>query len=125
MKLNKKRMPYLEYPTSSSFLIFRTSSNIRTFYSALISLHTLSIHILNKNTQNYIYERRKLFKKIFVLILDEIDGAPLPTVELLVRWCTATAIEGKGKSKTKTQPLKRPIIAICNDLYATSLRPLR
>ncbi|CAB3253052.1 unnamed protein product [Arctia plantaginis] len=59
------------------------------------------------------------------LILDEIDGAPLPTVELLVRWCTATATEGKGKSKTKTQPLKRPIIAICNDLYATSLRPLR
>ncbi|XP_075980547.1 chromosome transmission fidelity protein 18 homolog [Anticarsia gemmatalis] len=59
------------------------------------------------------------------LILDEIDGAPLPTVELLVRWCTATGTEGKGKSKTKTQPLKRPVIAICNDLYATSLRPLR
>lgn len=59
------------------------------------------------------------------LILDEIDGAPLPTVELLVRWCTATATEAKGKSKTKTQPLKRPVIAICNDLYATALRPLR
>ncbi|XP_026735322.1 chromosome transmission fidelity protein 18 homolog [Trichoplusia ni] len=57
------------------------------------------------------------------LILDEIDGAPLPTVELLVRWCTATVPE--GKKKAKTQPLKRPIIAICNDLYAPSLRPLR
>ncbi|CAH0589212.1 unnamed protein product [Chrysodeixis includens] len=57
------------------------------------------------------------------LILDEIDGAPLPTVELLVRWCTATVPE--GKKKAKTQPLKRPVIAICNDLYATSLRPLR
>ncbi|KAJ8714897.1 hypothetical protein PYW08_004878 [Mythimna loreyi] len=57
------------------------------------------------------------------LILDEIDGAPLPTVELLVRWCTATATE--GKKKAKQQPLKRPVIAICNDLYATSLRPLR
>ncbi|XP_047032115.1 chromosome transmission fidelity protein 18 homolog [Helicoverpa zea] len=57
------------------------------------------------------------------LILDEIDGAPLPTVELLVRWCSATAAE--GKKKAKQQPLKRPVIAICNDLYATALRPLR
>ncbi|CAG9788572.1 unnamed protein product [Diatraea saccharalis] len=57
------------------------------------------------------------------LILDEIDGAPLPTVELLVKWCTASAVE--GKKKAKSQPLKRPVIAICNDLYATSLRPLR
>ncbi|XP_028040817.1 chromosome transmission fidelity protein 18 homolog [Bombyx mandarina] len=57
------------------------------------------------------------------LILDEIDGAPLPTIELLVKWCTA-AIDS-GKKKTKSQPLRRPVIAICNDLYATSLRPLR
>ncbi|KAJ0174799.1 hypothetical protein K1T71_009907 [Dendrolimus kikuchii] len=57
------------------------------------------------------------------LILDEIDGAPLPTVELLVKWCTATV--ETGKKKAKSQPLKRPVIAICNDLYATSLRPLR
>ncbi|KAI8439205.1 hypothetical protein MSG28_013051 [Choristoneura fumiferana] len=57
------------------------------------------------------------------LILDEIDGAPLPTVELLVRWCTSTA--AGGKKKAKAQPLRRPIIAICNNLYATSLRPLR
>ncbi|RVE49481.1 hypothetical protein evm_005822 [Chilo suppressalis] len=57
------------------------------------------------------------------LILDEIDGAPLPTVELLVKWCTVAVAE--GKKKTKSQPLKRPVIAICNDLYATSLRPLR
>ncbi|XP_061718864.1 chromosome transmission fidelity protein 18 homolog isoform X2 [Cydia pomonella] len=58
------------------------------------------------------------------LILDEIDGAPLPTVELLVKWCTATAAVA-GKKKAKTQPLRRPVIAICNNLYATSLRPLR
>ncbi|XP_060804932.1 chromosome transmission fidelity protein 18 homolog [Amyelois transitella] len=57
------------------------------------------------------------------LILDEIDGAPLPTVELLVKWCTATISD--GKKKAKSQPLRRPVIAICNDLYATSLRPLR
>ncbi|XP_034834660.1 chromosome transmission fidelity protein 18 homolog [Maniola hyperantus] len=60
------------------------------------------------------------------LILDEIDGAPIQTVELLVKWCTATASKKEdGKKKSKSQPLKRPVIAICNDLYATSLRPLR
>ncbi|KPJ12806.1 Chromosome transmission fidelity protein 18-like [Papilio machaon] len=58
------------------------------------------------------------------LILDEIDGAPTQTVELLVKWCTTTVAEG-AKKKSKTQPLRRPVIAICNDLYATSLRPLR
>ncbi|XP_049876010.1 chromosome transmission fidelity protein 18 homolog [Pectinophora gossypiella] len=59
------------------------------------------------------------------LILDEIDGAPLPTVELLVKWCTATAADSKKKGKATAHPLRRPVIAICNDLYATSLRPLR
>ncbi|VVC97898.1 unnamed protein product, partial [Leptidea sinapis] len=58
------------------------------------------------------------------LILDEIDGAPLQTVELLVKWCTASGKKEEGKKK-KSQPLRRPVIAICNDLYATSLRPLR
>ncbi|CAG5033498.1 unnamed protein product [Parnassius apollo] len=58
------------------------------------------------------------------LILDEIDGAPVQTVELLVKWCTTTLTEG-NKKKSKSQPLRRPVIAICNDLYATSLRPLR
>ncbi|XP_045451632.1 chromosome transmission fidelity protein 18 homolog [Melitaea cinxia] len=58
------------------------------------------------------------------LILDEIDGAPIQTVELLVKWCTTSIKKEEGKKKTKTQPLKRPVIAICNDLYATSLRPL-
>ncbi|XP_041982035.1 chromosome transmission fidelity protein 18 homolog [Aricia agestis] len=60
------------------------------------------------------------------LILDEIDGAPAQTVELLVKWCTASSKkEEGGKKKNKTQLLRRPVIAICNDLYATSLRTLR
>ncbi|XP_064073620.1 chromosome transmission fidelity protein 18 homolog [Vanessa tameamea] len=59
------------------------------------------------------------------LVLDEIDGAPIQTVELLVKWCTTSVKKEEGKKKNKTQPLKRPVIAICNDLYATSLRPLR
>ncbi|XP_038222698.1 chromosome transmission fidelity protein 18 homolog [Zerene cesonia] len=59
------------------------------------------------------------------LILDEIDGAPIQTVELLVKWCTASSKKEDSKKKSKSQPLRRPVIAICNDLYATSLRPLR
>lgn len=60
------------------------------------------------------------------VLSDEIDGAPIQTVELLVKWCTATTKkEEGGKKKAKSQPLRRPVIAICNDLYATSLRPLR
>ncbi|KAL4710880.1 hypothetical protein ACJJTC_002510 [Scirpophaga incertulas] len=58
------------------------------------------------------------------LVLDEIDGAPLPTVELLVKWCNASVTEN-AKKKSKVHALRRPVIAICNDLYAPSLRPLR
>lgn len=61
-----------------------------------------------------------------ILFSDEIDGAPIQTVELLVKWCTTSITKkDEGKKKNKTQPLKRPVIAICNNLYATSLRPLR
>lgn len=33
--------------------------------------------------------------------------------------------DGKTKKKKGAQPLNRPLIAICNDLYAPVLRPLR
>lgn len=61
------------------------------------------------------------------IILDEIDGAPTPSIEFLVRFATGQIIEkgkkgGKGKNKFV---LKRPIICICNDLYGANLRQLR
>lgn len=63
---------------------------------------------------------------VMVFFPDEIDGAPLPSVELLVKWCTASTSAGKGgKKKDKAHALRRPIIAIANDLYAPALRPLR
>jgi chromosome transmission fidelity protein 18 len=60
------------------------------------------------------------------IILDEIDGAPAPSVEYLVRFATGQIAEkGKKNSKGKRKMLKRPIICICNDLYGANLRQLR
>eukprot|EP01147_Barroeca_monosierra_P003527 gene3527-6145_t len=50
------------------------------------------------------------------VILDEIDGATTSAVNAVVR-----IIEGRAKGSQ----LKRPIICICNDLHAPSLRALR
>lgn len=61
------------------------------------------------------------------IILDEIDGAPAPSIEFLVRFATGQISE-KGKKGTKGKKkfiLKRPIICICNDLYGANLRQLR
>jgi chromosome transmission fidelity protein 18 len=32
---------------------------------------------------------------------------------------------GKARRRRGSEPLRRPLIAICNDLYAPALRPLR
>ncbi len=56
------------------------------------------------------------------LVIDEIDGAPVNSVQVLVNYLT----ENTKKSKAKDGPtILRPIICICNDLYATSLKQLR
>ncbi|CAG7731465.1 unnamed protein product [Allacma fusca] len=57
------------------------------------------------------------------LVIDEIDGAPSETVSVLIDLITGKATE-KGKKKLK-KLLRRPVICICNDLYAVSLRNLR
>jgi chromosome transmission fidelity protein 18 len=60
------------------------------------------------------------------IILDEIDGAPLPSVEFLIRFATGQVSEKTKKGKNnKKFILKRPIICICNDLYGANLRTLR
>jgi len=57
------------------------------------------------------------------LIVDEIDGAPAPTVNYLVGLLTG---KGSKKGKKASSPaLQRPIICICNDLFVPALRPLR
>lgn len=60
------------------------------------------------------------------LILDEIDGAPTVSIEFLVRYISGMVKTKSGKQGNPTKfVLKRPIICICNDLYALSLRSLR
>ena len=55
------------------------------------------------------------------LIIDEIDGAPAPSINLLV----SALQEKKDKTKKDRFTLLKPIICICNDLYAPALRALR
>lgn len=66
------------------------------------------------------------------LIIDEIDGAPSATINILL--ATLNRKDGQGgeeggettkKKKKKDTVLLRPIICICNDLYGPALRPLR
>ena len=57
------------------------------------------------------------------LVIDEIDGAPAATINFLINLMTTGKVKGK-KAKNK-DILQRPVICICNDLYAPALRPLR
>ncbi|KAK4052058.1 Chromosome transmission fidelity protein 18 [Microbotryomycetes sp. JL201] len=67
------------------------------------------------------------------VVIDEVDGAGGGGETSFVRTLVKLVTEGsnprsfsksKGKGK-KDRPLLRPIICICNDLYAPTLRPLR
>ncbi|GAA5979308.1 hypothetical protein JCM10908_002874 [Rhodotorula pacifica] len=66
------------------------------------------------------------------VIVDEIDGAAgggessfvKTLVKLVTEGSTLKKPNKKGKGK-QARPLLRPIICICNDLYAPVLRPLR
>ncbi|XP_071441962.1 chromosome transmission fidelity protein 18 homolog [Hetaerina americana] len=61
------------------------------------------------------------------LVMDEIDGAPAPAIDVLLKVaCAKDSARSKEKKGNKKQAvLKRPIICICNDLYAPALRLLR
>ncbi|XP_039298444.1 chromosome transmission fidelity protein 18 homolog isoform X2 [Nilaparvata lugens] len=62
------------------------------------------------------------------LILDEIDGAPQASIEVVVRFAGSKEGAEKGakkKKKSEAVVLRRPVICICNDAYVPALRPLR
>lgn len=63
-----------------------------------------------------------------LVVIDEIDGAMGGNEALgttgFVR-ALVQLIERGARSSHKTRPLLRPIVCICNDLYAPALRPLR
>lgn len=60
------------------------------------------------------------------LVLDEIDGAPAASIELLLKFIHGKlAPKGKNvkdKPKRENDGCRRPIICICNDFYTPSLR---
>ncbi|XP_011497197.1 PREDICTED: chromosome transmission fidelity protein 18 homolog [Ceratosolen solmsi marchali] len=63
------------------------------------------------------------------LILDEIDGAPTASIELLLKFIYGK-LSPKGRqpqatSQKENNGCRRPVICICNDLYTPSLRSLR
>ncbi|XP_046403632.1 chromosome transmission fidelity protein 18 homolog [Ischnura elegans] len=61
------------------------------------------------------------------LVMDEIDGAPAPAIDVLLKVAGAkeSAKSKEKKGGRKHAVLKRPIICICNDLYTPALRLLR
>ncbi|XVF38043.1 hypothetical protein REPUB_Repub20aG0063800 [Reevesia pubescens] len=67
------------------------------------------------------------------LVIDEIDGAlgdGKGAVEVILKMVAAERKSDFGKENAnkkgrKTASLSRPVICICNDLYAPALRPLR
>ncbi|XP_017887978.1 chromosome transmission fidelity protein 18 homolog isoform X2 [Ceratina calcarata] len=61
------------------------------------------------------------------LILDEIDGAPAASIDLLLKFVQGKLIEKgkKVKANKQTNVCHRPVICICNELYTPSLRALR
>ncbi|TYJ55605.1 hypothetical protein B9479_003755 [Cryptococcus floricola] len=60
------------------------------------------------------------------VVVDEVDGAggaESGFVKALVK--LIQDVPARKKTNTPAKPLRRPIILICNDLYAPALRPLR
>ncbi|GFO38310.1 chromosome transmission fidelity protein 18-like protein [Plakobranchus ocellatus] len=61
------------------------------------------------------------------LVIDEIDGAPAPAINVLLNLIKRTDVDAASekKKKKKEELLLRPIICVCNDQYVPALRQLR
>lgn len=60
------------------------------------------------------------------LIFDEIDGAPAASIELLLKFVQGKLVskskKGKGQTEKISDGCTRPVVCICNELYAPTLR---
>lgn len=60
------------------------------------------------------------------LIFDEIDGAPAASIELLLKFVQGKLVpktkKGKSQPERVSEGCIRPIICICNEPYAPTLR---
>ncbi|XP_066590270.1 chromosome transmission fidelity protein 18 homolog [Prorops nasuta] len=60
------------------------------------------------------------------LILDEIDGAPAASIEIVLKFVQGKLFtKGKKNKEKESYTCQRPVICICNELYTPSLRSLR
>ncbi|XP_072767686.1 chromosome transmission fidelity protein 18 homolog [Anoplolepis gracilipes] len=63
------------------------------------------------------------------LIFDEIDGAPAASIELLLKFVQGKLVsktkKNKGQSEKTSDGCARPVVCICNEPYAPTLRTLR
>ncbi|XP_011151397.1 chromosome transmission fidelity protein 18 homolog isoform X2 [Harpegnathos saltator] len=63
------------------------------------------------------------------LIFDEIDGAPAASIELLLKFVQGKLIsktkKGKNQAEKMSDGCTRPVVCICNEPYAPTLRTLR
>ncbi|ORY99715.1 hypothetical protein BCR42DRAFT_430045 [Absidia repens] len=120
----------------------RTGEVVKTKIKSALEMQA----ILRKPTDED-NKKTTMYTKPNILIIDEIDGAStsggsdnfikqlvdLASVEITHKETKPTAGQPGGfqpktkasNSKKKQQPLLRPIICICNDVYAPVLRPLR
>ncbi|EMS19142.1 chromosome transmission fidelity protein 18 [Rhodotorula toruloides NP11] len=88
--------------------------------------------IVDERIRNAVYLQALMTVRPTCVVVDEIDGAGDGGGPSFVKTLVKLVTEGsslkkpsrKGKGKQQ-RPLLRPIICICNDLYAPALRPLR
>lgn len=109
---------YKMEPKCKQLYLIRNNGRTALYWVWLFSLSVTNIDSNNINHK--------------IISTDEIDGAPLASIEFLIRFANDQTKESK-KSKTTAEKsgkkpsgiLRRPIICICNDIYTPSLRPLR
>ncbi|TPP39745.1 Chromosome transmission fidelity protein 18 [Fasciola gigantica] len=123
--------PLAPYPAPFCFILIipirsdeRTVTAFKDQLTAIVS-STTSLDPVSASS-----EPTRTVLKPCCLILDEIDGAVPAAVELLATAAKCTLqsnAERRGRQKRNVSPLilRRPVICICNDLFAASVRPLR
>ncbi|KAI9250024.1 hypothetical protein BY458DRAFT_33921 [Sporodiniella umbellata] len=107
----------------------RTSDVVNTKIKAALEMQAIirKPNESEKKTMN-------MDQKPNLIVIDEIDGVSNRNgtggtdsfISQLIHIASVESNKGKrSKSKKKESPLRRPIICICNDVYAPALRPLR
>ncbi|PHZ17356.1 P-loop containing nucleoside triphosphate hydrolase protein [Rhizopus microsporus ATCC 52813] len=107
----------------------RTGDVVKTKIKSALEMQAI---IRDSNTEEDGKRTMTMSQKPNLLIIDEIDGVSGSSgssgtdsfIQQLVQ-LASVEIEEDKKKRTKSKPLLRPIICICNDAYTPVLRPLR